>query len=81
MTKAEAQAELDRWQTALATVADGTSYSIGGRSLTRADIADIRDQITYWRRTVKSLPDETAPDPADWTPGESTYITPNWSGY
>lgn len=62
-----ANANLETWEKAQQAVATGTSYSIGGRSLTRADINDITNQITYWRREIKRLS------------GLSTYLTPSWS--
>jgi hypothetical protein len=62
-----ANASLDTWEKAQAAVATGTSYSIGGRSLTRADINDINNMITYYRREVKRLV------------GQSTFLTASWS--
>lgn len=35
------------WRNALASVATGQSYSIGGRSLTRADVKECRDMIQW----------------------------------
>ena len=76
MTYQEAVDGLAQWQAALKAVATGTSYSIGGRSLTRADVADIRDQVTYYSREVKRIPDlVTDPDAV----GQQTFITPSWS--
>jgi hypothetical protein len=74
MTYQEAVDALAAWNAAMKAVATGTSYSIGGRSLTRADIPDIRDQITYYTREIKRLVDPANPD----TPGESTWVTPSW---
>ena len=36
------------WLEAEAAVATGQAYQIGTRSLTRADLEDIRDEIEYW---------------------------------
>lgn len=33
----------------------GQSYTIGGRSLTRAQLSEIRDGITYWQGQVDRL--------------------------
>lgn len=55
LTLAVAQAHLDEWVAADSAVSSGQSYSIDGRSLTRANVADIRDQITYWNNQVNSL--------------------------
>ena len=67
MDLSTANANLSTWEAAQTAVATGTSYSIGGRSLTRADINDINNMITYYRRTVKRLS------------GQDTYLTPSWS--
>lgn len=55
ITLTQAQAQLDLWMTANSRVATGQSYSIGGRSLSRVDAAEIREQIDYWDAKVKQL--------------------------
>ncbi len=55
ITLAQAQAKLDAWMVADDAVAGGQSYSIGGRSLTRANAAEIRNNIDYWERRVMRL--------------------------
>jgi len=55
ITLAQAQAKLDAWMAADDAVAGGQSYSIGGRSLTRANAAEIRNNIEYWERRVVRL--------------------------
>jgi hypothetical protein len=52
---ATAQAHLDQWIAADLAVATGQSYTIGGRSLTRANAAEIRKNIDYWNRWVQRL--------------------------
>jgi len=52
MDQTEAQAQLDAWIAASLALASSQAYSIGGRSLTRADGAEIRSQIAYWSRVV-----------------------------
>lgn len=42
------QERLALWLDAEAAVATGQSYQIGTRSLTRANLASIREQIEYW---------------------------------
>lgn len=54
MDKATAQEHLQNWLDADMAVATSQAYSIGGRSLTRADSTDIRNQISYWNRVVDS---------------------------
>lgn len=55
ITLAEAEARLADWLSADAAVASGQSYSIGDRTLTRADAKVIRDNIEFWDNKVKSL--------------------------
>jgi hypothetical protein len=55
ITLAEAEATLDAYRTAELKVLTGQSYSIGGRSLTRANLKDIREGITYWQQQVGNL--------------------------
>jgi hypothetical protein len=50
-----AEAQLTQWLACLDAIATGQTYSIGGRSLTRANLADAKDQVEYWDRKVKRL--------------------------
>ena len=43
------------WKAAYNAVASGTSYSIGTRSLTRQDVAEIRDQLDFLQRELEAL--------------------------
>jgi hypothetical protein len=52
---ATAQAHLDAWLAADLAVSKGQSYAIGTRSLTRANAAEIRTQIEYWKAHVNAL--------------------------
>jgi hypothetical protein len=54
-TLAQAQAQLDAWLAASTAVAASQSYSVGDRQLTRADAADIADQIKFWNGEVNRL--------------------------
>ncbi|KEO84766.1 DUF6148 family protein [Tumebacillus flagellatus] len=54
-TLEQAQKHLETWMAAELAVATGQSYTIGTRSLTRANLKDIRDSITYWRGEVDRL--------------------------
>jgi hypothetical protein len=54
-TLSEAQTQLSQWEAASAALATGSSYSIGGRSLTRAQWPEVRDAMTFWRREVSAL--------------------------
>lgn len=59
ITLADAQAQLATWLAASTAVAGGQEYRIdsgmGGRTLKRADAAEIRQQIGFWDAKVKEL--------------------------
>ncbi len=57
ITYAQAEAKLAIWLEADEKVASGQSYSIAGRSLTRADASEIRSNIEFWDRQCKRLVD------------------------
>ncbi len=50
-----AKEALNAWIKADLSVAKGQSYSMNGRSLTLANIREIREQITYWERRIAAL--------------------------
>ena len=54
-TLSEAQAHLDAWLRADEALATGQSYSIGSRSLTRADAGRVAERIAFWRSEVERL--------------------------
>lgn len=45
--------KIKMWSAAEDAVATGQSYTIGGRSLTRVNISEIRNQIKYWQKELK----------------------------
>lgn len=47
-----AQAHLNSWLAAELALSTGQSYTIGTRSLTRANLADVMAQIKYWQKQV-----------------------------
>lgn len=55
ITLETAQKHLDAWLAAELTVTTGQSYTIGSRTLTRANITEIRNMIDYWDGKVKKL--------------------------
>lgn len=59
ITLTQAQAQLDAWIAASLAVASNQSYSIAGRSLTRANASEIQRMIDYWENRVVQL---TYPD-------------------
>lgn len=55
LTLEVAEKHLDAWLAAELAVATSQSYKIGTRSLTRADLSDIRQQIKFWRNECDRL--------------------------
>jgi len=55
ITLAQAETQLAAWLEADTAVASGQAYSVGGRSLTRANAKEIRDNIVFWDKQVKRL--------------------------
>jgi uncharacterized small protein (DUF1192 family) len=50
-----AKTHLQVWLEAELAVSTGQSYRIGSRQLDRADLAEIREQIKFWRNEVARL--------------------------
>lgn len=55
LTSAQAQTAFDAWIAADLAVAKGQSYSMNGRTLTLANVKEIREQIQYWERRLAVL--------------------------
>lgn len=55
ITLTDAQDMLSVWLAAEAKVAQGQSYTIGSRSLTRADLSHIAERVSYWQGKVNEL--------------------------
>lgn len=55
ITLTQAEAKLATWLDAEDKIAQGQEYTIGTRSLKRADLKEVREQITYWDAKVKQL--------------------------
>ena len=55
ITLAQAEAKLSSWMDAEDAVATGQSYSIAGRSLSRADLGQIGERIDFWQKKVTKL--------------------------
>ncbi len=55
ITLTQAEEQLAAWLAADTAVAGGQSYTIGSRSLTRANAREIRENIEYWDQKAKSL--------------------------
>jgi len=55
ITLAIAQEKLNAFLAAQDAVLTGQSYTIAGRSLTRANLADIQKGIDYWNGQVNAL--------------------------
>lgn len=50
-----AKEHLDIWLEAEIIVATGQSYTIGSRTLTRANLNEIRKTIDYWENKVSAI--------------------------
>lgn len=50
-----AKKHLDAWLTAELEVTTHQSYTIGSRSLTKANLSEIRKEIDYWQNEVSRL--------------------------
>lgn len=50
-----AKKHLDEWLEAEMAVTNAQSYSIGSRSMTKADLAEIRKSIEYWQNKVTQI--------------------------
>lgn len=59
----DAQTALAAWVAADLAVATGQSYSIGSRTLTRADAEEITKKISYWSMVEASLQRAAASEP------------------
>lgn len=55
MTLSEANEMLQLWIEAEKAVSTGQSYSIGGRSLTRVNMKEIREAQRYWESEIYRL--------------------------
>ncbi len=55
ITLQTARDALNAWVAADLAVAKGQSYSMNGRSITLANIREVREQIHYWERRVAAL--------------------------
>lgn len=50
-----AQKHLTQWLEAEEAVAVNQSYTIGGKSFTRANLSEIRKEIEYWQGKVNAM--------------------------
>ena len=55
ITLETAKRHLDEWLEAEMAVTNAQSYSIGSRSMTKADLAEIRKSIEYWQNKVTQI--------------------------
>ena len=55
ITLETAKKHLEMWLEAESEVAINQSYTIGGKSFTRANLGEIRRQIEYWSNKVQAL--------------------------
>lgn len=55
ITLKQAQQHLEMWLNAEEEIATSQSYTIGTRTLTRANLKEVRDQIKFWQSKVDDL--------------------------
>ena len=55
ITLETAQTHLDAWLEAEMQVTNAQSYTIGSRTLTKANLTEIRNAIEYWQQKVTIL--------------------------
>jgi hypothetical protein len=55
ITLETAQKHLDAWLEAEMQVTNAQSYTIGSRTLTKANLTEIRNAIEYWQQKVTML--------------------------
>lgn len=55
ITEAKVTEMLNLWIAADEAVANGQSYSIGGRSLTRANAREITEKIKFWENRLTKI--------------------------
>lgn len=55
LTLSDAEAQLALYLTAEQKVLTGQEYTIGSRRLKRADLAEIRNGISYWQAKVQQF--------------------------
>ena len=55
-----AEKHLDEWLNAELEVTTNQSYTIGTRSLTRANLSEIRKQVEFWESKVAQLRNKRA---------------------
>ena len=53
ITQAQAQSGLDKWLAASEAVANSQSYSIGGRSLSRANAKEIMKWVKFYQNILQ----------------------------
>ena len=52
ITVERAKTHLNAWLDAELAISTGQSYTIGSRSLTRANLTEVRKQIEYWKNEL-----------------------------
>ncbi len=60
VTLVQSEQHLTEWLAADTAVAAGQAYTIGGRSLTRANANEIRENIKFWQGWVEKLERKTS---------------------
>jgi len=72
ITLAQAETQLAAYLAAETAVLTGQSYQFNGRSLTRANLAEIREGISAWDNRVKELTAKAS------SRGRAVTLNPRW---
>lgn len=59
MALADDQASLTKYRAALDAIATGQSYEINGRSMTRANLREVRETIEWLEQRIARATDQT----------------------
>lgn len=58
-SQADAQTRLQAWLDAEEAISNGQSYAIGDRSLTRANLSEVVERISFWQGQVQGFSAKT----------------------
>lgn len=72
LTLDQAEVKLNEWMAADTALQNGQTVKYGERFLTRADAAEVRNNIDYWQRKCQVL----SADVSGF--GRSRTVTPRW---
>lgn len=77
LTLSDAQAQVSAWTAASLALANGQTFSMNGRTLSRTDAAEVRKMLEYWTRieaTLEARQQGTARDRSRMNPGLAKFF-------